>query len=117
MRDGADRRQRLTAEAEGRDTDEILCRTDLRRGMALQREQRLIARHPDPVVTHANALAAAVLGEHIDGDRAGVERVLDQLLHHRRRPFDHFTRRDLIGDRARQNRDPRCRLGTGGHSQ
>jgi len=37
--------------------------------------------------------------------RARVERVLDQLLHHRARPLDHLAGRDLPLHRRRKDRD------------
>src|SRR5262245_26346674 len=51
---------------------------------------------------HATSKIAAVA--QIDADRAGfrVERVLDQLLHHRPRPLDHLPRRNLVDQMLRE---------------
>ena len=51
--------------------------------------------------------AAAVLEDDVDGARAGVDRVFDELLHHRRRTLDDFAGRDLIHELRRQNADRR----------
>jgi hypothetical protein len=40
----------------------------------------------------------AAIGEHVDPARAGVDRVLDQLLDHARRAFDHFAGGDAVDE-------------------
>ena len=73
--------------------------------MTLERHDGIVARHPRSVIADANTLTAAVFDRHVDGRRAGVECVLDQLLHHRRRTLDDFTGRDLVGDGAGEDCD------------
>ena len=77
--------------------------------MALQRELRVFPIHARAVVAHANQRLAAVLQLDPDGVRAGIERVLDELLHDRTRTLDDFAGRDLIGDIPREQLDARTR--------
>ena len=41
---------------------------------------------------------AAAVGQDLDAVRAGIERVLDQLLDHARRPLDHLAGGDAVDD-------------------
>ena len=69
---------------------------------------------PSPSSTHGDQRAAGLL--ELDGDvaRAGVERVLDQLLDHRGGPLDHLAGGDLVGDLGRQHAHaPAARAGGG----
>ena len=91
----ADRRQRLAAEAELADMDEIVAR-QLRRGVALDREGELVAIHAMAVIGDGNQRAAAVAQGDVDAARAGIERILDQLLHDRGRPLDDLAGGDLV---------------------
>ena len=54
--------------------------------------------HAAAVVDDANELAAAFLDGDVDARRAGVERVLDQLLHRRGRPLDHLAGGDAVDE-------------------
>ena len=96
-RHGADRRQRLAAKTERGDGDEIVV-GKLRRGMPLDRKREIGPRHALAVVGDANQPPAAAVGEHVDAARAGIERVLDQLLHHARRTLDHLAGGDAVDD-------------------
>src|SRR5206468_4527599 len=49
-------------------------------------------------VDHADQLAAAVFDFDVDVRRAGVEGILDQLLHNRRRPLDDFAGGDAVNE-------------------
>ncbi len=101
-RDGADARERLAAEPERRDREEILDPRDLARRMALERQARILLVHPLAVIDDPDARRPPLLDldPHARGGR--VERVLDQLLHDARRAHDHLTRRDLVGQVARE---------------
>ena len=66
--------------------------------MALDRQREIGARHAGAVVADADQPAAAAIGEDLDAGRAGVERVLDQLLHHARRALDHLAGGDAVDD-------------------
>ena len=96
-RDRADRRQRLAAEAERADREQVVVR-QLRGGVALDREREVVARHARAVVADADQPPAAAVGDDIDAGRAGVERVLDQLLDDARRPLDHLAGGDAVDD-------------------
>ena len=108
-RDGADRRQRLAAKAERVDGDEILV-GELRRGMALDRERQIGPRHALAVVRDADEPAAAAIGEHVDAARAGIERVLDELLHDARRALHHLAGGDAVDDGLGELADGHRRL-------
>ena len=75
--------------------------------MTLEGEQRIVALHADAVVADANRLAAALLDGDVDRRGAGVERVLDQLLHGRRWSLDHLAGGDLVCDRRWEHCDAR----------
>ena len=72
----------------------VACRSTARRASS-----RL---HPLAIVLDANQLLAAELDGDRDATRAGVERVLDQLLDDRRRPLDDFAGGDLVGEVQRE---------------
>ena len=61
-------------------------------------------------VTRISAAAAAV-GDDLDAARAGVERVLDQLLDDARRPLDHLAGGDAVDDGFGELADGHGRLG------
>ena len=100
--DAGERGQRLTAEAQRGDPDQLVV-VELRSGVALDRQGQLVGRHADPVVGHRDQRPPA--RGHLDPDarRAGIDRVLDQLLDRRRRPLDHLAGSDPI-DHARWQR-------------
>ena len=94
--DRAERRQRLAAKAEGQDVREVGA-VDLRGRVPLERQRQLGRRDAVAVVLHPDQPLAAIGEGDVDAPRPGVERVLDQLLHRRRRPLHHLARRDPIG--------------------
>ena len=65
--------------------------------MAFKGQQRIVAHHAAAVVGDADQLAAAALHPDDDAVRAGVERILQQLLDHGCRPVDNLAGRDLVG--------------------
>ena len=105
-----DRRERLAAKAHGGDALEIGEARDLARGVARERERQLVAPDAGAVVLDLDAPHAAFVERHRDRPRAGVERVLEQLLQHRSGPLDDFAGRDLahqqIGKDANGGHDP-----------
>ena len=90
-----DRRQRLAAEAQGADVGQIIVR-QLGGAVPLDRELQLLGAHADAVVDHGNEGAAAFLQGDGDAVRAGVDGVLDQLLHGARRTLDDLARGDAV---------------------
>ncbi len=91
----ADRRQRLAAETERLDVEQVVV-GELRGGVALDRQRKVVARHAGAVVGDADQAAAAAVGDDLDLGRAGVERVLDQFLDHARGPLDHLAGGDAV---------------------
>ncbi len=111
-RDRRDRRQCLAAKTQCRDAFEVGGRAELGRGMPRQRERQLLARDAATVVHHADALHAAAGDVDLDLRRAGIERVLEQLLQHRARPLDDLAGGDLADQEIRQRLDRRHQRGT-----
>ena len=83
---------------------EVVGAADLAGRVPLDRQPRVLRLHPLAVVFDANQLLAAELDGDGDAPRAGVERVLDQLLDDRGRPLDDFAGGDLIREVRRQSR-------------
>ena len=75
---------------------------DLARRMPLDRQPRVLGIHALAIVLDAEQLLAAELDRDRDARRAGVERVLDQLLDDRGGPLDDFARGDLVGEMERK---------------
>ena len=98
VRHRRDRRQRLAAKAEGDDRGEILGAPQLAGRVAFDRQPRVLRRHPLAVVVDADLLLAAELGVNRQPARAGVNRVLDQLLDDGSGALDHFAGGDLVGE-------------------
>ncbi len=65
--------------------------------MAFEGQQRIVAHHAAAVIGDAYELAPAALDRDHDPGRAGIERILQQLLDHRGRPVDDLAGGDLIG--------------------
>ncbi len=64
--------------------------------MALDGEGQIILAHAGTIIADANELSAALFDLHADAARAGIQRILHQLLHGSRRPFDHLAGSDAI---------------------
>jgi hypothetical protein len=97
--------QRLAAKAHGGNGRQVLGLPDLAGGVALQREQRVVAAHAQTVVRHADEAASAGLDLHGDARGLGVEGILDEFLDDAGGTFDDLTRRDLVGDVVGQEFD------------
>jgi hypothetical protein len=108
-----DRRQRLAAKAHRRQGVEVVDGAQLRRRVTFERQVRFVGRHPEAVIRHRDATEAAALDLDVDAARAGIERILGELLDHRGRPLDHFARCDLIGQLGRQHANSRRRHAPG----
>jgi hypothetical protein len=102
--DGADRGQRLAAEAQGVDAQQIVV-GELGGGVAHHREFELVRAHTQAVVAHRDEVPAAGQGGHLDAAGAGVEGVLHQLLDRRGGPFDHLAGGDAVDGRFRKDAD------------
>jgi len=93
--DRGDRGQGLAAKPERIDARQIAV-GNFRGRMALDAEFEIGPVHSDAVVADADQIAPARLDGDVDAPGAGVERVLDELLHRRGGPLDHFARSDPI---------------------
>src|SRR5690606_32456114 len=98
-----DRRERLAAEPETRDREEVLLPRQLARRVAVEREERVLPPHPAPVVRDPDLGLPAVLDRDVDPCGGRVQRVLDQLLDDRGRTLHALARRDLVRERVREN--------------
>ena len=74
-------------------------------GVTLDREREILLRHAAPVIGDADQPPAAARKHDLNPPRAGVERVLDELLHDRRRPLDDLAGCDLALELERENGD------------
>ena len=101
--DGGDRRQRLAAEAQGGNREQIVVVFQLAGGMALKGQQRVVAHHSAAVVGDVDELAPAGLDVNADARGSGVQGVLDQLLDHRGRTLHDFAGGDFVGDMFGEN--------------
>src|SRR5262249_30754488 len=84
--------------AERRDVEQVFGVLDLGSGVAFEGEHGVVAHHAAAIVGEVDELAAAAFHLHAHAMRAGVERVLEQLLDDAGRPLHHFARGDLVGD-------------------
>ncbi len=96
-RDRPDGGQRLAAEAERVDRQQIVVR-QFRCGVALDCQRQIRARHAGAVIGDANEPPPAAVGDDLDAPRACIERVFDKLLHDARRTLDHLAGGDAVDD-------------------
>ena len=99
------RGQRLAAEAVAAQRPELLGALQLGGRVASEGALQLVGGDARAVVAHAQPLQPRALGLRRNPPRAGVERVLDQLLERRGGALDHLAGRDLRGDLAGQLAD------------
>jgi hypothetical protein len=104
--DRPDAGQGLAAEAHRADAEQVVVVAELAGRVRRERQRQVLRRDAVAVVDDADQRPPAVL--HLDQDvgRAGVDRVLDQLLHDRRRPLDHLARGDAVDQGRGQLLDP-----------
>jgi hypothetical protein len=73
--------------------------------MTLDRQRQFLGRDAAAVVADADQAHAAVFQIDVDPPGAGIDGVLDQFLHHRRRAFDDFAGSDLVDEGVGQLAD------------
>src|SRR5258708_31239629 len=73
--------------------------------MARECERGIVAQHPAAVIHDADETASAALDFDAHVRRTGVERVLEQFLDHRGRPFHYLAGSDFVRDIIRQDLD------------
>ncbi len=84
--------------------------------MAFDGQREVRRAHADAVILDQDAVHAAAFEQHGDAGGAGIERVLDDLLHRGGRAFDHLAGGDAVGGGLGEAADqgPGGRLGRGG---
>ena len=97
LRHRADRGQRLAAEPERANAQQILV-VELGGGVAVDGEREVGMGHAAAVVGDADPPPAAAIGEDVDAAGAGIDGVFDQFLHHARGTFDHLAGGDAVDD-------------------
>ena len=97
LRHRTDRGQRLAAEPERADAQQILV-IELGGGVAIDRQREVSVGHAAAVVGDADPPPSAAIGENVDPAGAGVDRVLHQFLDHARGTFDHLAGGDAVDD-------------------
>ncbi len=70
--------------------------------MAFDGQRKVVRLHPASVVADPDEAEAAARRRDFDTPRAGIDRVLDQLLHHARRALHHLARGDAVHQVWRQ---------------
>jgi hypothetical protein len=94
-RDAGDRRQRFPPKSQGADLLQIVA-GEFGGGVPLQRQRHVGRPHAAAVVDHFDAVDPAAAKRDLNPSRAGVDRVLDQLLQRAGRSFHHFTGGDPV---------------------
>src|SRR6267154_2046853 len=97
--------ERLAAKAQRANLFEIVQGSDLARCVARERHRQILALNAGSVVDDTDLLYAAFDERDADVGGARIEAVLEELLQYRRRPVDHFPRRDLADERFGQRAD------------
>ena len=96
--DGGDARQRLATEAQSGYSTQLRDLRHLAGGKPLEGQLDLRSGDAAPIVGDADEVGASSLYLDDNPRRTGVQRVLHQLLHDRRRALDHLACGDLRGD-------------------
>ena len=95
-RNRGNRWQRFAAKAKRCNRKQIVSRPQFRSRVPLERQQRIVMIHPAAIIDHANHALPA--GFHFDSDRLrpGIQRILQQFLHHRGGPLDNLPSSNFI---------------------
>ena len=71
--------------------------------MALESQHGIVAHHAAAVIGDLDQLLSACLDLNANARCARIQRVLQQLLHHRRRTLDHLAGSNLVGNSLGKN--------------
>ena len=71
--------------------------------MSLESEEGVVAEHAAAIVDDADKAASTGFDFHADVGRAGVERILEELLDYRSGPFHYFSGGDFVSDLVGEN--------------
>ena len=100
-----DARQRLPAKPHARDAIQIVERCDLAGRMARERESELAGGNTESVVAHPDQTGSSRFELDVNRRRIRIERVLDELLDHRRGALHDLPGRDLVRQHPGQGPD------------
>src|SRR5207237_7926932 len=95
LRDATDRGERFAAEAQRADPEQVVGRAQLAGRVTGKGETEVVGGDAAAVVDHPDQLRAALFDLHVDACAAGVDGVLEQLLHDTGRAFDDFAGGDF----------------------
>ena len=95
--------QGFTSETHGLYLCQVVCLSDLTRGMSLKTHECIIALHACSIIGNANKTASSRIDLHRDALGLSVDGVFNQFLDNTGRPFNHLAGSDLIGNMVRQH--------------
>ena len=98
FRHGGDGGQGLPAEAETEDVVQVLSRSQLGGGVALEAQDGVVRGEAAAVVDDLDEGASGIADHHLHVRRAGVHGILHKFLHHGSGALDHLSRGDHIRD-------------------
>ena len=98
--------QRLAPKPQRPDVIQIARLADLAGRVGRNCERQIVRLNPRPIIRDPHQFNPARLQLHHNPRRPRIQRVLDEFLHHRRRPLHNLACRDLIGHQRRQRLDP-----------
>ena len=100
-----DGRQRFAAESKRGDRKQIFDVAELAGSVTLESQQGIVAQHAAAVIGDTDQAAAAALDINPEIGGSCIERVFEQLFDHRRRPLNHLSSRNFVGDVVGENAD------------
>ena len=102
VRDGRDGGEGLTAEPLGADVEQVVGLAQLRGGVPLEAEARVVKRHAFAVVGHLDERFAGILDDELDLGCAGIHGVFEQLFDHGGGSLHDLSGRYLVRHRIGQ---------------
>ena len=113
--DRSDRGQGLATKTHGGNRFKVVQIADLAGGVATQGQWHVSGLQTDAIVFHADETNPAFDQTHHHLGSTGVQSVVHQFTHHRRRSFDHFTGGNLADQFIGEFADGASRRGGGVH--
>ena len=100
-----DRGQRLAAEAERADAEQVVGLSDFARGVAGQGQRQLLGRDAAAVIDDPHHFQSALAHRNVDARGTRVDGILHQFLDHAGRPFDDLAGGDFVDQGRREEVD------------
>ena len=91
----ANTRKRLTPESHAGNSAQVIDTTYLARRVLQHRKLRILLRHARAIVYDLDEVPAAVCDGDPDMRTPGIDSIVDELTHHRKRPLDYLAGGDL----------------------